>query len=198
MRVLLTLLMLLCLSGTSAIAQALKPGDTIDISVWQDSKLDRRVIVSPSGTISFPLAGHIRAGGLTPQALERVLQEKLKSNYNDRLDITVALVSSRDDDDLKPRVYVTGEVLKPGPYVLVGRINLMQSISLAGGLGPFAEKHRVQLHRKVGGVETVYVFDYSAFESRRDLNGNVEVRGGDVIVVPERGLLGGLFGGLLD
>jgi polysaccharide export outer membrane protein len=198
MRVLLTLLILSCLCGTSAVAQALRPGDAIDISVWQDSKLDRRVIVSPTGTISFPLAGHIRAGGLTPQALEKVLQEKLRSNYNDRLDITVALVSSRDDDDLKPRVYVTGEVLKPGPYVLLGKISLMQSIAMAGGLGPFAEKHRVQLHRKVGGAETVFLFDYSAFESRTDLSGNVEVRGGDVIVVPERGLLGGLFGGLLD
>jgi polysaccharide export outer membrane protein len=198
MRVLLTLSMLLCLFGTSAVAQALKPGDTIDISVWQDSKLDRRVMVSPTGTISFPLAGHIQASGLSPQALEKVLQEKLHSNYNDRLDITVALVSGRDDDDLKPRVYVTGEVLKPGPYVLLGKISLMDCIAMAGGLGPFAEKHRVQLHRKVGGVETVFVFDYSAFESRTDLSGNAGVRGGDVIVVPERGLLSGLFGGLLD
>jgi polysaccharide biosynthesis/export protein len=197
MRVLITLLLLWGF-GTSAVAQTLQPGDTIDISVWQDSKLDRRVVVSPSGTISFPLAGHIRAGGLSPEALEKVLQEKLKSNFNDRLDITVALVSSRDDDDLKPRVYVTGEVLKPGPYVLLGKINLMQTIAMAGGLGPFAEKHRVQLHRKVGGVESVILFDYSAFESRTDLSGNIEVKGGDVVVVPERGLLGGLFGGLLD
>jgi polysaccharide biosynthesis/export protein len=198
MRVLLTCL-LICFIGTSASAQALKPGDTIDISVWQDSKLDRRLVISQSGAIAFPLAGHIQAGGLTPQALERVLQEKLKGSYNDKLDITVSLVSSREEDDTKPRVYVTGEVQKPGPYVLTGgRITLMQSIAMAGGLGPYAEKHRVQLHRKVNGVETVYVFDYSAFEANRDLTGNVDVRGGDVIVVPERGLLGGLLGVILD
>src|SRR5262249_28278291 len=113
MRVLLTML-LVCCFGTSAMAQSLRSGDTIDISVWQDSKLDRRVVISPSGMISFPLAGHVRAAGLTPQALENVLRTRLKSNYTDRLDITVALVASRDDDDLKPRIYVTGEVLKPG------------------------------------------------------------------------------------
>jgi polysaccharide export outer membrane protein len=196
MRVLLALL--LCLFAGGASAQVLKAGDIIDISVWQDSKLDRRVTIAPNGTIAFPLAGHIRAGGLTPQALEKVLQDRLQSNYNDRLDITVALAAGALDDDSKPRVFVTGEVLKPGPYILAGKTSLMQSIAMAGGLGPFAARHHVQLHRKVGGVETVIMFDYGAFESGTDLNGNVEVRGGDVIVVPERGLLGGLFGGLLD
>jgi polysaccharide export outer membrane protein len=198
MRVLLTLLLLWGFGTTSAGAQALRAGDTIDISVWQDSKLDRRVTVSPTGMISLPLAGHIRAGGLTPQALEKVLQEKLKGSFNDQLDITVALVASREEDDLKPRVYVTGEVLKPGPYIIAGKTNLMQTIALAGGLGPFAAKHRVQVHRKVAGVESVFLFDYGAFESRTDLSGNMEVKGGDVVVVPERGLLSGLLGGLFD
>jgi polysaccharide export outer membrane protein len=179
-------------------AQALRSGDTIDISVWQDSKLDRRVVVGSSGMISFPLAGHIRAAGLTPQALENLLRTRLKSNYTDRLDITVSLVASRDDDDLKPRVYVTGEVLKPGYFVLVGKTSLMQTIAMAGGLSPFAEKDRVQLHRKIDGVESVFVFDYSSFESRADLSGNIDVKGGDVIVVPERGLLSGLLRGLRD
>jgi polysaccharide biosynthesis/export protein len=197
MRIILAMA-LLCGLATGALAQAIQTGDTLDISVWQDSKLDRRVVVSQSGMISFPLAGHIRAKGLTPQALENVLRSKLKSNFTDRLDITVALVSTRLDDDDKPRVYVTGEVLKPGPYILVGKTSLMQAIALAGGLSPFAARHRVQVHRKVQGVESVFVFDYGAFESRSDLDSNIEVKGGDIIVVPERGLLSGIFRGILD
>jgi polysaccharide export outer membrane protein len=197
MRIILAMA-LLCGLATGALAQTIQTGDTLDISVWQDSKLDRRVVVSQSGMISFPLAGHIRAKGLTPQALENVLRSKLKSNFTDRLDITVALVSTRLDDDDKPRVYVTGEVLKPGPYILVGKTSLMQAIALAGGLSPFAARHRVQVHRKVQGVESVFVFDYGAFESRSDLDSNIEVKGGDIIVVPERGLLSGIFRGILD
>ena len=193
MRVLLMLVLLIFGLGTHAEAQTLQAGDTIDVSVWQDSKLDRRVVIGPTGMISFPLAGHIRAGGLTPQALENVLRNRLKPNYTDRLDITVALVGSDKDEERKPRVFVTGEVLKPGSYTMLANTSLMQAISLAGGFGPFAAKRRIQVRRKINGVENMFVFDYVAFESGADLSGNVEVRAGDVIVVPERGLLSGLL-----
>jgi polysaccharide export outer membrane protein len=192
-RVLLMLVFLMCGISSHAEAQTLRSGDTIDVSVWQDSKLDRRVVIGPTGMISFPLAGHIRAGGLTPQALENVLRNRLKPNYTDRLDITVALVGNDKDEDRKPRVFVTGEVLKPGSYTMSTKTSLMQAISMAGGLGPFAAKRRIQVRRKVDGVENMFVFDYVAFESGTDLSGNVEIRGGDVIVVPERGLLSGLL-----
>lgn len=193
MRVLLILMFLLFGPGTHAVAQTLQPGDTLEISVWQDSKLDRRVVIGPTGMISFPLAGHVRAGGLTPSALEKALGNRLKASYTDRLDITVALVSSDKDEERKPRVFVTGEVLKPGPYTMPKKTTLMQAISLAGGLGPFAAKRRIQVHRKVDGVETLFVFDYAAFIAGTDMSGNVEIVGGDVIVVPERGLLSGLL-----
>ncbi len=52
--------------GSGANAQTLKSGDSLSISVLQDSKLDRNVVVDPSGEIAFPLAGHVRARGLTP------------------------------------------------------------------------------------------------------------------------------------
>ena len=71
MRVLLSLLFF-CGFLTSALAQVepLRPGDTLQISVWQDPKLDRTLVVGPDGMISYPLAGHIRAGGITAEALE--------------------------------------------------------------------------------------------------------------------------------
>lgn len=193
MRVLLTLVFLIFGFGAHAAAQTLQPGDTVEVSVWQDSKLDRRVVIGPTGMISFPLAGHIRASGLSPQALENVLRNRLKSNYTERLDITVALVATDKDEDRKPKVFVTGEVLKPGSYTLNAKSTLMQAISLAGGLGPYAAKRRIQIHRKIDGVGNVFVFDYVAFETGTDLSGNVEIQGGDIIVVPERGLLSGLL-----
>jgi len=177
---------------TGAAAQTLQPGDQLEISVWQDSKLDRRVIISQDGMIAFPLAGHVRASGMSPQALENILRSKLQRNYTEPLNITVALVSSQDE--LAPKVYVTGEVTKPGSYVIKAKTNIMQAISLAGGLSPFAARKRIQVRRQVtDGGETLFVFDYTAFEAgvdvlgRPDL-GNIDLKAGDVIIVPERAL----------
>lgn len=179
---------------TAADAQTLKPGDTLNISVLQDPKLDRTVIVDPSGQIAFPLAGHIRARGLTPQALEGILIAKLKDNYkDDHLDVTVAIANSPKDipeEDLKPKIYITGEVSRPGPYVVRQKTTLMQAIALAGGVGPYAAKRRIQVRRQMpGGDETIFMFDYKAYEAGADLEGNIALRAGDVIMVPERGLL---------
>lgn len=174
-------------------AQTLKPGDTLSITVLQDPKLDRTVTVDPGGEIAFPLAGHIRARGLTPEGLERILKAKLKPNYKeDQLDVTVGVVSAPKEvpeEDLKPKIFVTGEVLRPGPYVVRQRTTLMQAISLAGGIGPYAAKRRIQVRRRApNGDETIYMFNYTAYEAGADLEGNIALHPGDVILVPERGL----------
>ena len=171
----------------------LKTGDSLSISVLQDSKLDRTVVVDPSGEIAFPLAGHIRARGLTPQALEKILKAKLQGNYKDEnLDVTVAVANSPKDipeEDLKPKMFVTGEVIRPGSYVVRQPTTLMQAIALAGGMGPFAAKQRIQVRRRgPGGDETIFMFNYRAYEAGADLEGNIRLRAGDVILVPERGL----------
>jgi polysaccharide biosynthesis/export protein len=110
MRIILAILLTL-VSWTAASAQALRAGDTISISVYQDPKLDRNVLIGPTGMISFPLAGQIRAGGLTPAALESVLRNRLKDKFTEEPDITVALVAPFTDkpleEDLKPRIFVT-------------------------------------------------------------------------------------------
>ncbi|GGI33797.1 hypothetical protein GCM10010987_76170 [Bradyrhizobium guangdongense] len=190
------LLVLFCFGWliSAADAQTLKSGDTLSITVLQDPKLDRTVVVDPLGEIAFPLAGHIRARGLTPVALENILKAKLKPNYkDDTLDVTVAIANAPKEEvpeeDLKPKVFVTGEVLRPGSYVVRQPTTLMQAIALAGGFGPYASKKRIQVRRRApGGDETIFVFNYRAYEAGADLEGNITLRRGDVIVVPERGL----------
>lgn len=185
--------------GSPALAQTdapttitLKPGDTLNISVLQDPKLDRSVVVDPNGQIAFPLAGHITANGLTPQRLEKILKARLKRNYSDELDVTVALANAAKDipeDDLKPKIFITGEILRPGPYPIRQATTLVQAISIAGGLGPFAAKKRIQIHRGHGADEVIFNFDYKKYESGLDLDANIPLQAGDVIIVPERGLL---------
>jgi len=187
---LLLTLLGLCLVTPVAQAQTLKAGDSLSISVAQDPKLDRQVLIDPSGQIAVPLAGHIRAAGMTPQGLERVLKERLKGNYKDEdLDVTVAISGTLvPEEDLKPKIFITGEVLRPGSYVVRQPTTLMQAIALAGGLGPYAAKRRIMVRRKGGPGENIYMFDYRAYEAGADLEGNITLRAGDVIMVPERGL----------
>jgi polysaccharide export outer membrane protein len=192
MRVLLALV-ILCGFLTAAKAQTLQPGDTIAVSVYQDPKLDRQIVIGPTGTFSFPLAGQIKAGGLTTEALEKTLKARLKDKFTTDIDVTVTLVAtkldtSRPDEDLKPRIFVTGEVLRPGPYILKTRLNVLQAISVAGGFGLYAAKQRVQIRRQIAGREVMFLFDYNAFYSGRNVEDNIDLEPGDVVIIPERGL----------
>jgi polysaccharide biosynthesis/export protein len=187
-------LVMFAFATAQASAQALRPGDTVNITVLQDPKLDRTVLIDPRGEIAFPLVGHVRASGLTAEGLEKILKERLKHNYkDDQVDISVALAAEKPreplDDDLKPKVFLTGEVIKPGSYILRQRISLMQAISLAGGLSPFAAKRRIQVRRRAAGGETIFPFDYRAYEAGGDIEGNIVLQPGDVVIVPERGIL---------
>jgi polysaccharide biosynthesis/export protein len=191
MRVPVLLALFLCVGVNAALAQSepLQPGDTLQISVLQDPKLDRQVVVAPDGMIAFPLAGHIKAAGVTPQSLENLLRARLQKNYTDRLNVTVSLaaVNPTETADSRPRVYISGEILKPGPYPLKPPITIAQAIALAGGLSPFAAARRIQVHRNIDGADNVMTFDYKAFQSGAPTE-NFALKPGDIIIVPERGL----------
>lgn len=189
-------LIVLGLTGGSRVsAQTLRSGDSLTISVLQDPKLDRTVLIDPQGEIAFPLAGHFRARGLTPEAVENVLKSRLRDKYKEGLDITVAVASvgttTRQpiEEEFKPKVFLTGEVTKPGSYTVLRPTTLVQAIALAGGLSPFAAKQRIQVRRRVRGSELIFPFDYRAYEAGLDIAGNITLLPGDTVLVPERGLL---------
>ena len=139
--------------------------------------------------ISFPLAGQIRAGGLTPAQLENVLRQRLKGRFTEEPDVTVSLAALRSpEEDLKPRIFITGEVLRPGFYVMRTRRDIMQAIAEAGGFSPFAATRRIQIRRKINGAESIFVFNYNDFFSGVNLADNIALRVGDVVIVPEKGL----------
>src|SRR3974390_3515431 len=135
MRILLLLIaMFAYLNAASAQWHTLQAGDSISISVYQDPKLDRQVLIGPTGMISFPLVGQIRAAGLTPGALEGIIKERLKGKFTEPPDVSVALASIKPlEEDLKPRVYITGEVLRPGYFVMRTRTDVMHGIAKAAG-----------------------------------------------------------------
>lgn len=195
MRMLFSIVLLCLLSiQTDAAGQSykLRVGDQLDITVWQDDKLHREVIVQPDGRISFPLAGHMRAAGSSLVALEAKLKNRLKKFYVESLDITVSLTlaykDEKEDEDLLDIIYVTGEVNKPGPFEMIKPTTVLQALALSGGLGPYAAKKRIQIRRRIRGQYELYTFDYKAVERGYHLEDNIYLKDGDVIVVPERRL----------
>jgi polysaccharide biosynthesis/export protein len=190
LRVILALIAVVWAMTGSAWAQTVHTGDVLEISVLQDSKLDRRVIVGPDGTIGMPLVGHMKAAGLTLQAIENQLKSRLQRNYKEPLDITVALaaVNPEQEEASKPRIYVNGEVAHPGPFTILRRTNVAQALALAGGVGPFAAIRRIQIHRHINGADSIFLFDYNAYQAGTDPTENITLHSGDIVIVPERGL----------
>jgi polysaccharide export outer membrane protein len=176
----------------SALAQyQFQPGDQIQISVWQEPRLDRQIVVAPDGSIALPLAGRIQAGGRTAAQVEQAIAGSLAAHYADELDVTVHLVGRPDELEeapVLPAIYVMGEVTRPGEFPVQKPTTVLQAIALGGGLSPFAAERRIQVHRKVGGQDQIHVFDFQAFKHGMNPAGNIVLRPGDVVVVPERGL----------
>jgi polysaccharide biosynthesis/export protein len=190
LRVILALFAVVWAMTGSAWAQTVHTGDMLDISVYQDPKLDRRVVVAPDGTIGMPIAGHIKAAGRTVEAIENDLKGRLQKNYTDPVQITVSLaaVNPEQEEATKPRIYVNGEVAHPGPFTILRRVNVAQALALAGGLGPFAAARRIQIHRRINGADSIFLFDYNAYQAGTDPTENLTLNSGDIVIVPERGL----------
>jgi polysaccharide export outer membrane protein len=127
---------------------------------------------------------------MTAAGLERVLTARLKDKYAQGVDVNVSFLGlGRDNEETRPRIYVTGEVKAPGAYPIPLRTDIVQAIALAGGLSPFAATHRIQVRRKVRGVDELIPFDYAAYRSGQEPEENRYLRSGDIVIVPERGLL---------
>lgn len=166
----------------------LQPGDVVQISVWQEPRLDQQVAVAPDGSIALPLAGRIQAGGRSASAVQQAIASQLAPHYADELDVTVHLMGRPQAEEVQPTIYVMGEVAGPGEFPVRKPTSLLQAIALGGGLSPFAAERRIQVHRKQGGQDEIHLFDFRAFKHGVNPAGNIMLRPGDVVVVPERGL----------
>jgi len=154
-------------------------GDKLRINVWQEENLQADVMVSPDGTISFPMIGVIEVAGKTIDEFQNLLREKLEE-YIPGPEVNVSLLSA--DGNL---IYVIGEVARPGPYVMSKNLDVMQALSMAGGLTPFADKNDVRiLRRSAEGQSSSIPFAYSDVEDGDNLDANVLLQSGDTIIVP--------------
>lgn len=156
----------------------LEPGDVVRISVWREEALDQGVLVRPDGGISFPLVGEIEAEGKTVAQISDEITQRLAKYIPDPV-VTVSLQQSEGN-----KIYVTGRVNNPGVFLVNGPVDIMQALSMAGGLNPFADKNGIKVLRRQGDAQTVIPFDYRQVRKGEALQQNIILQAGDTIVVP--------------
>ena len=154
------------------------PEDVLSIIYWRDKEMTGDVSVRPDGKISLPLLNDVPAAGLTPTQLRANLIEASKRFFEDP-DITVVVskMNSR-------RVFITGEVEKPGPYPLTGPTTVLHLISMAGGLREYADAKKIVILRNENGKPITYPFNYKDVVAGKNLRQNIELKLGDTVLVP--------------
>lgn len=167
---------------TTTLAQndySLNPGDRLEISVWEEEQLMRKVIISPDGTISFPLIGNIIAAGHTTVELVNSLHRRI-TKFIPNAEINVRLIAPEGNT-----VYVIGEVEKPGEIMMKGPLRVIQALSIAGGLTVYAKKDDIIiLRREADGKNKSLLFDYGEIEDGENIGSNILLKAGDTIIVP--------------
>lgn len=159
-------------------AYLIGPEDALDIAVWKDETLKAATLVRPDGGISFPLAGDFIVAGLTASQVRDELVRRLEKFIPEPV-VTVSVVRVASY-----RIYVIGRVNKPGDFQAGRNIDVLQALSIAGGMTPFASEDGIRIIRKVDGKTVSIPFQYSRIRKGGDLSQNITLKSGDVLLVP--------------
>jgi polysaccharide export outer membrane protein len=166
-------------AATATPGYQIQPGDVMQISVWQEENLKQEVLVRPDGGFSFPLAGDMSALGKTAEDIRKEISDRLIRFIPD-LVVTVAIKEINGN-----KVYVIGQVNKPGGFVMNPRVDVLQALSIAGGTTPFAKLDEIIVLRRSGENNEIKLpFRFNDVVKGRGLEQNVLLLSGDVVVVP--------------
>jgi len=153
--------------------------DVLSILFWRDKDLSApEITVRPDGKVTLPLLNDVQAAGLTPEQLrDTVLDAARKYVEDPNPTVIVKEIKSR-------KVFITGQVEKPGPYPLNGTVTVLQLIATAGGLRDFADGKNISVIRVRDGKQSIFEFNYQDLLKKRYLSQNIELAPGDTVVVP--------------
>ena len=154
------------------------PQDVLRIDVWKEPEISRITPVRPDGRVTLPLLNDVQAAGLTPMQLAAAIAEGLKKYVtNPQVTVGVTEINSR-------RVYVTGEVTKPGAFPLQSGMTVLQALTNSGGFTQFAKTKGIYVLRTENGKQVKHPFNYKDVVSGKHPELNIVLEPGDVIVVP--------------
>lgn len=161
-----------------AVRYEVQPSDVLQVSVWKEPDLTQQVVVRPDGAFSFPIVGEVNAVGKTVEELRLELVQALRRIIPDVV-VTVSVLEIKGN-----KVYVIGQVNQPGEFIVNPRVDVIQALSLAGGTTAFASPSEIFVLRRDNGQQRRLPFNFEAVLRGRDLEQNVLLRTGDVVVVP--------------
>jgi polysaccharide export outer membrane protein len=156
------------------------PEDVLEVMVWKNTDLTRKVTVRPDGKVSLPLIGDVQASGLSTLELKTEIIQRMKEY------ITAPEVSVLVSEINSYYFFIIGEVAKPGKYPLKERMTVLQAISMAGGFTPFAYKNGMALLRTnpVTDAQSKIPIRYDDIVSKDDTKANLLIQSGDTILIP--------------
>lgn len=158
-------------------ASTMGPGDLVEVRVFQEPDHSGVWRVSPEGTIDYPLCGKVELAGRTSSTAADALRECL-ARYLRRPQVSVLI---REYNSKK--IFVFGEVQKPGTFPYEGEMTVIQAITLAGGFTKLAAQNNTNVTRLVDGQERkirVPVEDIGVGREK-----NFQLQPGDIVFVPE-------------
>lgn len=153
-------------------------GDDIEVQVWKEPDLTKKLKVRLDGRISLPLAGDLMAAGRSPAELAKDIEEKL-SPFLKEPSVAVTLEQS-----ISRRYYVIGQIAKPGEFAIDTPLTILQVIARSGGFLEWAKKDKIVIIRRQNGREEFIPFDYDSLIEGRNISQNIEIAPGDTVVVP--------------
>jgi polysaccharide export outer membrane protein len=158
----------------------LGPGDTFEVTVYEEKELSGRYRVADDGAINFPLVGAIQAGGKGPTAVAAAIQQALKDKQilrNPSVSIFVLEYASK-------RINVVGAVSRPGSLPWTAGMGVVQAISVAGGLTPLAAANDTIVTRQLSGNPKRYKVSVRRITEGQEADFTLQA--GDTVYVPER------------
>lgn len=164
--------------STSESAYKVGPGDVLTISVWKEEGLQQEVLILPDGGMSFPLAGNVQAGGKTVTELQKIIVKKITRYIPDPV-VTIAVRKVQNN-----KIFVIGKVNRPGEFVATHYVDVMQALAMAGGLNAFASSNNIKILRRVDAGVRSMSFEYDDVANGQELQQNIILKSGDVVVVP--------------
>lgn len=184
-------------TGAWAQSYQIQPGDALQVEVLEDPTLNRTTLVLPDGSINFPLAGSVRAAGLSTNGLSSALSSALSSNFNAPPTVFISVAALAPPPLFQGGlattgptidVFAMGEVGAPGKHLATEGTTILQFLAQIGGLTNFAARKRIELRRtdSRSGTMNTYIYNYNG--SGGGIQGTTVLKAGDVVVVPSRRL----------
>jgi len=173
-------------------AQAVSPADYVIgnddillVTFRREKDMSAEVVVRPDGRITLPILNDIVATGLTPDQLrDRITEAATRVVEDPSVTVVVKQINSR-------KVFITGQVGKPGAYPIGTRLTVVQLIAMAGGLTEYAKQKDIVVIReapapaaRAGAKPTTFKFNYEDVQKLKNLASNIDLKPGDTVIVP--------------